>query len=101
MKYNKLIRDKIPEIINNNGKNFVTHIASDTEYWKSLKEKLKEEVMEFEKDSSEEEFVDILEVLEAIKDFKNFSQNNIEYIKEMKAEERGKFKKKLILDEVD
>ena len=101
MKYNKLIRDKIPEIIKNNGKNSITHIASDSEYWKSLKKKLKEEVMEFDKDSSEEEFADILEVLEAIKDFKKFNQNNIEDIKEKKAEERGRFKKKLILDEVN
>jgi|SRR3989344_2089510 len=101
MKYNKLIRDKIPEIIKNNGKNPITHIASDNEYWESLKEKLKEEVIEFDKDSNEEEFADVLEVLEAIKDFKNFNQNNIEEIKEKKAEERGKFKKKLILDEVN
>ena len=101
MKYNKLIRNKIPEIIKSSGKNSITHIASDKEYWKSLKEKLKEEVIEFEKDSNEEEFSDILEVLEAIKEFKNFNQDNIKHIKEKKALEKGKFKEKIILDEVN
>ncbi len=101
MKYNKLIRDKIPEIIKNTGKDPTIHIASESEYWESLKEKLKEEVMEFDKESNEEEFADILEVLEAIKDFKKFSQKDIEDIKKKKAEKRGKFKKKLILDEVN
>lgn len=101
MKYNKLIRDKIPEIIKSKGKTSTTHIASDEEYWKSLKEKLKEEVIEFDKDSNEEEFADVLEVLEAIKEFKNFNQDNIEHIKEKKAKEKGKFKEKIILDEVN
>jgi predicted house-cleaning noncanonical NTP pyrophosphatase (MazG superfamily) len=100
MEYNKLVRDKIPEIIKKSGKNPITHVASEEEYWKSLREKLKEEVFEFDKDPSMEEFADVLEVLDAIGNFKKFKRDEIKNIKEEKAEKRGRFKKRLILDEV-
>ena len=98
-KYNKLVRDKIPEIIKNKGGVSVTHIADDVEYWEKLKEKLQEEVNEFMEDQSIEEVADILEVIDAICDFKNFSREELQKIKDEKAGERGRFKKKIILEE--
>ncbi|MFH1968204.1 MAG: nucleoside triphosphate pyrophosphohydrolase [bacterium] len=77
----------------------ITHIADDKEYWQKLKEKLQEEVNEFLEAESPEEMADILEVLDAISNYKNFDKSEVEKIKEKKAQERGKFKDKIILDE--
>jgi predicted house-cleaning noncanonical NTP pyrophosphatase (MazG superfamily) len=101
MKYDKLVRDKIPEIIKADNKNPIIHTADKKEYWKKLKEKLTEEVNEFLKESNEEEFADILEVLHAISDFKNFDKNKVNQIKKAKATKRGRFKDKIILERVD
>lgn len=99
MKYDKLVRDKIPEYIKSKGGTPITHVADDVEYGLKLKEKLLEEIEEFEKDENVEEFADILEVLDAIADYKEFSIDEIKKIKEKKAEQRGRFKDKIILDE--
>lgn len=99
MKYNKLVRDKIPQYIKNKGGNPATHIAAEKEYWQKLKEKLQEEVNEFMEAESIEEMADILEVIDAILDFKKFDKNKLEKVKNKKADERGKFKAKVILEE--
>ena len=77
----------------------IIHIADDAEYWQKLKEKLREEIEEFSKDESVEELADIFEVLDAIADYKKFEKEDVERIKEKKSEERGRFKKRIILDE--
>ncbi|MBI4138964.1 nucleoside triphosphate pyrophosphohydrolase [Candidatus Uhrbacteria bacterium] len=99
MKYNKLIRDKIPDVIREKGGMPVTHVAGDDEYWEKLKEKLREEVGELIADEKMDEIADILEVLEAIEAYKGFDRDEINRIKAKKAEERGAFKQRIILDE--
>ncbi|MBZ9577590.1 nucleoside triphosphate pyrophosphohydrolase [Patescibacteria group bacterium] len=99
MKYNKLVRDKIPEIIKQKGDVPITHIAGDEEYWQKLKEKLQEEANEFLKESSEEELADILEIIYAICDFKKIDKEKLESLRKKKAERRGGFKDRIILDE--
>jgi predicted house-cleaning noncanonical NTP pyrophosphatase (MazG superfamily) len=98
-KHNKLVRDKIPEHISNKGGNPIYHIADEKEYWEKLKEKLLEEVDEFRSDESAEEFADLLEVIDAIAEYKDFDRKEIEKIRDVKAEERGRFKNRVILDE--
>jgi predicted house-cleaning noncanonical NTP pyrophosphatase (MazG superfamily) len=100
MKYNKLVRDKIPEIIKEKGEFPITHTADDEEYFRKLKEKLLEETKEFIEEESEEELADILEVIDAICEFKGFKKDRLNFIKKKKSEERGRFRKKIILDEV-
>jgi len=99
MKYNKLVRDKTSEYIRKKGQNPKTHIANDAEYWQKLKDKLIEEAEEFKKDESIEEFTDLLEVTDAIAEYKKFDRIEIEKVKNKKADERGKFREKIILDE--
>ena len=99
MKYNKLVRDKIPEIIKKKGKIPITHTADDDEYWEKLKEKLNEEIDEFFRDGNEEELADILEVIYGICEFKKIDKENLENLRKMKARKRGGFSKKIILDE--
>src|SRR3989344_66267 len=95
MKYNKLVRDKIPEYIRKKGGTPISHIADEKEYWQKLKEKLIEEIEEFKKEENMEEFADLLEVIDAIADYKKFDRDEVEKIKERKAAERGKFKNRI------
>ena len=98
--YNKLVRDKIPEVIESKGLVPTTHIADDKEYRQSLKAKLLEEVDEFLKDENREEIADIIEVLTAIQLYKNFDPAEVETIRQKKAQERGGFKGRIILETV-
>ncbi|MBT4209877.1 MAG: nucleoside triphosphate pyrophosphohydrolase [Candidatus Komeilibacteria bacterium] len=98
-KYNKLIRDKIPEIIITNNGQPVTHIASDDEYKIKLKAKLLEEANEFIESEDITEIADIYEVIDAICKLYGFNKEEIAKIKQDKFNKRGGFDKKIILDE--
>lgn len=100
MKYNKLIRDKIPEIIKEDDEEPITHIANDDEYAQKLKEKLEEEAKEFIEDDDIEELADILEVIYAICEFRGVDFQRVEKIRQNKKEERGGFSNKIILEEI-
>ncbi len=99
MKYNKLVRDKIPEYIKSKGGTPIVHIANNKEYWEKLKEKLLEEIKEFSENETIEEIADIQEVIDAMYRHKNCSKKILESVKKKKAKERGAFKKKIILEE--
>ncbi len=99
MKYNKLIRDKIPDHIRAKGGTPVFHVADEVEYWTKLKEKVLEEFEEFKADESVEEFADLMEVLMAIAEYKNFDPETVEKVRAEKVAKRGAFKERLILDE--
>jgi len=98
-RYNKLVRDKIPDIIKQKKGVPLTHIADNEEYWQKLKEKLQEEIKEFIEAESAEEMADILEVIDAVIDFKKFDRDELQKVKNIKAEERGRFENKIILEE--
>jgi len=100
IKYNKLVRDKIPEIIEKSGKKAVTEILPDEKYIEMLNEKLLEEVNEFFASGSVEELADIGEVMHAIMDYKGISLEEFQRIRLEKLEKRGGFKDKIMLVEV-
>lgn len=99
--HNKLVRDKIPEIIEETGKTCSTHILTNEEYIKALDAKLNEEVAEYQVDKNLEEMADILEVLQAICIARGYSVDELEELRTKKAEERGRFQDKIFLEYVD
>ena len=101
MKYDKLVRDKIPEIILKKGSTPVTHVAiDDAEYWQRLRAKLQEEVSEFLAETNiKEELADVLEVIDAICVFKGIDRAVLASVQTKKREERGGFGGRIILDE--
>ena len=99
--YNKLVRNCIPKIIAEKGESAVVHVASDEEYKEKLKEKLLEEVNEYVQSGDAEELADLLEVFYAICDNSDFSVEDIEKIRADKAEKRGGFSERIILDRTE
>lgn len=99
--YNKLVRDKIPEIIEADGKTCKTKILSDEEYIAALETKLNEEVAEYQADKNLEEMADVLEVLQAICVARGYSLDELEDMRAKKAEERGGFSDKIFLEYVE
>jgi len=99
MKHNKLIRDKIIDIIKEKKEYAVIHVASEKEYQKKIRKKLNEEVKEFLKEENKEEMADILEVLHSICKSNKWKMEEVERIRKEKARKRGSFDRRIILDE--
>ena len=99
-KYNKLVRDKIPKIIEASGKICKTEILSDNEYLKMIDAKLDEELEEYHRDQNLEELADLLEVLFTATISRGYTITELEKMRAKKAEERGGFGKKILLKEV-
>lgn len=99
--HNKLVRDKIPQIIEASGKKPVCHILTEEQYLKELDRKLNEEVAEYQADKSLEEMADVLEVLYAICEARGHSVEQLEVKRAAKAEARGGFKERIYLERVE
>lgn len=100
IKYSKLIRDKIPEIIEKDGKNVIVKELNDEEYINALNLKLEEELEEYKESGKVEELADIIEVIYGILAYKGISIGEFNKIRQKKAEQRGAFKRRLMLMEV-
>lgn len=99
--YNKLVRDKIPEIIRANGEQAVTRVLDEKEYLKELIKKLKEEVAEFEEKPSVEELADIKEVMIALRIAMGIHAGELEDVRRLKANKNGRFKNRIFLERVE
>ena len=98
--YHKLVRDRIPEIIEASGKSCVTEILSDADYLELLDAKLDEELAEYHKDQNVEELADLLEVIYAAAKARGYTLEQLEAVRAEKASKRGAFEKKILLKEV-
>ena len=99
--YNKAIRDKIPEIIKESGKNCNVKKLKDSEFLVELEKKLIEELTEYQESKDVEELADMLEVIYRISELRGITSNELENIKNEKAKKRGKFNDNLFLVDTD
>ena len=103
MKYNKLVRDKIPEIIKQNGEEPIIRILDDSEYKIELERKLKEEYEEVLNSSGVdrlEELADMLEVIRALAKIEDKTLSDIILLADKKVLKRGAFDNKIFLEKV-
>ena len=90
--YNKLVRDRIPEVIESKGKKFSTKILNSEEYITELKKKIYEELEEYlhaeNNEDVGEELADILETIHAIAEYHGYPIDKVEEVRKIKAEKR-------------
>jgi predicted house-cleaning noncanonical NTP pyrophosphatase (MazG superfamily) len=103
--YNKLVRDRIPEVIKRTGKHCSTRVLDNEEYITELKNKSFEELKEYvnaenDKDAIEE-LADLLEIIHALAECHGATFETVEEIRKKKTEKRGAFKEKILLIEVE
>ena len=98
--YCKLIRDQIPEIIEEKGQVCVTQVLEDDEYLEMVDAKLDEELAEYHKEQNLEELADLMEVIYAAAEARGFTREQLERVRAEKEAQRGAFHKRLLLLEV-
>lgn len=99
-RFNKLVRDKIPDMLEAKGQMCETEILSDERYLEMLEAKLVEECTEYQIDGSIEELVDIIEVIYAIAGARGVTEGELDRLRVEKATKNGRFKEKIFLKEV-
>lgn len=98
----KLVRDKIPEIIeDNDGEEAKWKKVSDSKVEQLLREKLVEESKEFEEEGEIAELADLYAVMREYMNRKNISSSDLEEIESEKRQERGGFEDNILLEEVE
>ena len=99
--YEKLVRDRIHEIIQESGAECKIRTLDDEEYLEMIDKKLEEELAEYRADGSIEELADLMEVIYAAAMARGYSISELERIRVGKREERGGFDKRILLIETE
>jgi predicted house-cleaning noncanonical NTP pyrophosphatase (MazG superfamily) len=99
MIHNKLVRDKIPEIIEATGATSETRVLAGAEYDEELRRKLLEEAAEAATSDDTGELADVLEVVYAMAEQAGLTREELERLRAKKEAERGAFAKKIYLIE--
>lgn len=100
VQYNKLVRDKIPQIIREQGKTCTIRVLDEMEYICLLEKKLQEELDEYLESRSTEELADLLEVMMAVAKVSGNDWEVIEQLRVQKRQARGGFDDRIALLEV-
>ncbi len=100
-RYEKLVRDRIPEIIERSGGKCKTAVLNPDEYLRMLDEKLNEELQEYQQSKTLEELADLLEVMEATVKARGYTWEELIALRDRKRAERGGFEKRIFLEEVE
>ncbi|HNT24166.1 MAG TPA: nucleoside triphosphate pyrophosphohydrolase [Anaerolineales bacterium] len=98
--YNKLIRDRIPEIIRADGKQYEIETMPEAEYVQALREKLVEEALEAQKAEGNDlikELADLGEVMDALMAYYGIGHEQVDRVQTARRNERGAFEKRLKL----
>jgi predicted house-cleaning noncanonical NTP pyrophosphatase (MazG superfamily) len=99
-KYDKLIRDDIPEIIRENGEEAICEEVEGAEYKAYLEEKLREETEEYFEDQDVDELADVLEVVYALSRVEGVTKDKLEETRKQKRKDRGGFEEGIVLKQV-
>ena len=96
--YNKLIRDKVPELMDANGEESEYYIfPEDADYENEVILKLQEETGEYLYSKDKEELADMLEVLMELARIRDIPFSEVEEMRKKKLETKGGFTKRLFL----
>jgi len=98
--HNKLVRDRIPEIIEASGKTCVTEVLPNDAYIQALDAKLSEELAEYQQSKSLEELADLLEVMGAVVKARGYTWDELTRVRKEKRAQRGAFDQRIFLKEV-
>ncbi len=98
--YHKLVRDRIPEMIEAGGSTCAIEILDEASYLQKLHEKLQEELNEYLQSGEAEELADLLEVMQATAKARGFAWEEVEALREAKKAARGSFEQRILLKEV-
>ena len=98
--YNKLVRDRIPEIIDASGKTCTVEVLPNDAYIQALDAKLSEELAEYQQSKSLEELADLLEVMGAVVKARGYTWDDLTRVRKEKRAQRGAFEQRIFLKEV-
>jgi predicted house-cleaning noncanonical NTP pyrophosphatase (MazG superfamily) len=99
--YNKLVRDKIPQLIKESGRSCTSRILNEKEYFDALLDKIVEEIEEYRISGNEEELSDVYEVLDCLVELKEYEPLHLDYLQLIRREQRGSFKDRVLLLDVE
>jgi predicted house-cleaning noncanonical NTP pyrophosphatase (MazG superfamily) len=99
--YNKLVRDRVPEIIAEHGQKCEVRQLSADEHLSRLNAKLAEELEEYRVSGDVMELADMVEIIRAIVRLKGLTHGEFEALRERKRETNGGFEKGLLLVSVE